>query len=295
MPNESSMMPADSHGAVELGALASAPVSGQETVSSEAQVGLNVPLVVQVSEENFQDLMANSATVPVVIVMYSSSQLESKPFVASMEDLARDYAGRFQLATGDVDASPQIAQVFQVQGVPAVVALMNQRPLPLFQGIAAKDQVRPIIDQVLDAGAQMGINGRIAVSEEDTAAPIPPAHEAPLAAEEAGQLDEAIALWEKVLDLNPKDEAAKAHLARVRVAARSASADASDPAARADALFASGDHEGAFDLLLKIIATADDMEAKDAARLRLLDLFRVAGNTPDVMKARMVLSTLVLV
>lgn len=295
MPNEPSMMPADSHGAVELGALASGQVSGQETVSSEAQVGLNAPLVVQVSEENFQDLMANSATVPVVIVMYSSSQLESKPFVASMEDLARDYAGRFQLATGDVDASPQIAQVFQVQGVPAVVALMNQRPLPLFQGIAPKDQVRPIIDQVLDAGAQMGINGRIAVSEEDTAAPIPPAHEAPLAAEEAGQLDEAIALWEKVLDLNPKDEAAKAHLARVRVAARSASADASDPAARADALFTSGDHEGAFDLLLKIIATADDTEAKDAARLRLLDLFRVAGNTPDVMKARMVLSTLVLV
>lgn len=295
MPNESSMMPADSHGAVELGAAASAPVSGQEMGSPEAQVGLNVPLVVQVNEENFQDLMANSATVPVVIVMYSSSQLESKPFVASMEDLARDYAGRFQLATGDVDVSPQIAQAFQVQGVPAVVALMNQRPLPLFQGIAPKDQVRPIIDQVLDAGAQMGINGRIAVSEEDTAAPIPPAHEAPLAAEEAGQLDEAIALWEKVLDLNPKDEAAKAHLARVRVAARSASADASDPAARADALFASGDHEGAFDLLLKIIATADDTEAKDAARLRLLDLFRVAGNTPDVMKARMVLSTLVLV
>lgn len=227
--------------------------------------------------------------------MYSSSQLESKPFVASMEDLARDYAGRFQLATGDVDASPHIAQAFQIQGVPAVVALMNQRPLPLFQGIAPKDQVRPIIDQVLDAGAQMGINGRIAVSEEDTAAPIPPAHEAPLGAEEAGQLDEAIALWEKVLDLNPKDEAAKAHLARVRVAVRSASADASDPAAHADALFASGDHEGAFDLLLKIIATADDTEAKDAARLRLLDLFRVAGNSPDVMKARMILSTLVLV
>ena len=75
MPNESSMMPADSHGAVELGALASAQVSGQETGSPEGQVGLNVPLVVQVSEENFQDLMANSATVPVIIVMYSSSQL----------------------------------------------------------------------------------------------------------------------------------------------------------------------------------------------------------------------------
>ena len=76
MPNEPSMMPADSHGAVELGALASGQVSGQETVSPEAQVGLNAPLVVKVNEENFQDLMANSATVPVVIVMYSSSQLE---------------------------------------------------------------------------------------------------------------------------------------------------------------------------------------------------------------------------
>ena len=110
----------------------------------------------------------------------------------------------------------------------------------------------------------MGVTARIAVAAEDTVAPTPPEHEAPLAAEAAGNLDEAIAGWEKVIELNPRDEDAKSHLSRVRLAARAAQADAADPAARADAMFAAG------------------------------DLFRVAGSSPEVSKARTRLAMLLM-
>lgn len=288
------MNPADSHGAVDLTARP-APAEAPAADAQEAGVRIDAPLIAVVTEENFQDAMATSQTVPVVIAMWSGRSFESKPALATLEELAREYAGRFQLATVDIDAAPQIAQAFQIQGVPSVVALIGGRPLPLFQGSAAKDQLRPILDQVLEASAQMGVNGRIAVSAEQTAAPTPPEHEAPLAAEEAGDLETAISGWERVIELNPRDSAAKAHLSRVRLKARSAGADAADPAARADLLFEAGDQAGAFDLLLGLIEGADAQEAKDAARLRLLDLFRVAGNTPDVMRARTRLATLVLV
>ncbi len=288
------MNPADSHGAIDLTARP-ASADARETDAQEAGVRIDAPLIVAVTEENFQDAMATSQTVPVVIAMWSGRSLESKPALATLEELAREYAGRFQLATVDIDAAPQIAQAFQIQGVPSVVALIGGRPLPLFQGSAAKDQLRPILDQVLEASAQMGVSGRIAVSAEQTAAPTPPEHEAPLAAEEAGDLEAAISGWERVIELNPRDSAAKAHLSRVRLKARSVGADDSDPAVRADLLFEQGDHAGAFDLLLGLIENAGEQEAKDAARLRLLDLFRVAGNTPEVMRARTRLATLVLV
>ena len=287
-------MPADSHGAVDLSARSSAPTA-PEASSSAAGEGLHIPLITSTDEENFQDVMSTSQAVPVIMVMWSPRSLESKPALAMLEEITREHAGAFQLVEVDIDKAPAIAQAFQIQGVPTVVALVGGRPVPLFQGGASKEQVLPVVSQVLEAAAQMGINARIAVAAEDTAPPIPPEHEAPLAAEEEGRLDEAIALWERVVELNPRDEAAKSHLSRVRFAQRAYGEQSSDdPAARADALFAAGDAAGAFDVLLELLAASSDEEERDALRLRLLDLFRVSGSTPEVSKARTRLAMLLM-
>jgi putative thioredoxin len=220
------MNPADSHGAVDL--TAHSTPDAHAPAAEDAGLALDAPLIATGTEENFQDVVAVSQTVPVIAVMWSGRSLESKPMITALEELAREYAGRFQLVSIDIDANPQIAQAFQIQGVPSVVALIAGRPLPLFQGAAGKEQVRPIIDQVLEAAGQMGITGRIAVSAEQTAEAIPPEHEAPLAAEEAGDLRSAIAAWERIIERNPRDGAARTHLSRVRLASRAADADASD-------------------------------------------------------------------
>ena len=287
-------MPADSHGAVDLSARSSAPTAPEASASAAGE-GLHIPLITSTDEENFQDVMSTSQAVPVIMVMWSPRSLESKPTLAMLEEITRENAGAFQLVEVDVDHAPAIAQAFQIQGVPTVVALVGGRPVPLFQGAAAKEQVLPIVTQVVEAAAQMGITARIAVAAEDTVAPTPPEHEAPLAAEDAGNLDEAIAGWEKVIELNPRDEAAKSHLSRVRFAARAyGEQDTDDPAARADALFAAGDAAGAFDVLLDLLAATKDDEERDALRLRLLDLFRVAGSSPEVSKARTRLAMLLM-
>ena len=287
-------MPADSHGAVDLSARSSAPTAPEASASAAGE-GLHIPLITTTDEENFQDVMSTSQAVPVIMVMWSPRSLESKPTLAMLEEIAREQAGKFQLVEVDIDQAPAIAQAFQIQGVPTVVALVGGRPVPLFQGAAAKEQVLPIVTQVLEAAAQMGVTARIAVAAEDTVAPTPPEHEAPLAAEAAGNLDEAIAGWEKVIELNPRDEDAKSHLSRVRFAARAyGEQNADDPAARADAMFAAGDAAGAFDVLLDLLAATKDDEERDALRLRLLDLFRVAGSTPEVSKARTRLAMLLM-
>lgn len=290
---EATVTPADSHGAVDLSARVSAPQP--QEAAAPAGEGLHLPLITSTDEEHFQDVMSTSQAVPVIMVMWSPRSLESKPALAMLEEITREHAGAFQLVEVDIDKVPAIAQAFQIQTVPTVVALVGGRPVPLFQGGASKEQVLPVVSQVLEAAAQMGINARIAVAAADTAAPIPPEHEAPLAAEEEGRLDEAITLWERVVELNPRDEAAKSHLSRVRFAQRAyGEHDESEPAARADALFAAGDSAGAFDVLLELLAATSDEEERDALRLRLLDLFRVAGSTPEVSKARTRLAMLLM-
>ena len=290
---EATVTPADSHGAVDLSARVSAPQP--QEAAAPAGEGLHLPLITSTDEEHFQDVMSTSQAVPVIMVMWSPRSLESKPALAMLEEITREHAGAFQLVEVDIDKAPAIAQAFQIQTVPTVVALVGGRPVPLFQGGASKEQVLPVVSQVLEAAAQMGINARIAVAAADTAAPIPPEHEAPLAAEEEGRLDEAIALWERVVELNPRDEAAKSHLSRVRFAQRAYGEQSNDdPAARADALFAAGDAAGAFDVLLELLAATSDEEERDALRLRLLDLFRVAGSTPEVSKARTRLAMLLM-
>ena len=273
---EAAVTPADSHGAIDLSARASAPATEEST--APAGEGLHIPLITSTDEAGFQDVMSTSQAVPVILVMWSSRSLESKPTLAMLEEVTREHAGAFQLVEVDIDKAPQIAQAFQIQAVPTVVALVGGHPVPLFQGSAGKDQVVPVVSQILEAAAQMGITARIAV-----------------AAEEEGRLDEAIALWERVVELNPRDEDAKSHLSRVRFAARAyGEHDASDPAARADALFAAGDAQAAFDVLLELLAATTDAEERDALRLRLLDLFRVAGSSPEVSKARTRLAMLLM-
>ena len=81
----------------------------------------------------------------------------------------------------------------------------------------------------------------------------------------------------------------------MRFAARAyGESDASDPAARADALFAADDATGAFDVLLELLAGTTNAEERDALRVRLLDLFRVAGSSPEVSKARTRLAMLLM-
>ena len=297
--------PADSHGAVDLSAAAaaSAPTPGQQSAaqgypSGQAQVppqgvSIDIPLVDTCDDSTFEAVAAHSQQVPVVLVLWAAQSLESKQLLATMEELARDKAGAFQLVEIDVANSQRIAQAFQVQVIPTVVALVGARPVPLFQGVAAKEQITPVIDDLLRAAQQMGVTGRVAVSGQDVAKPIPEEHIPALEAEERGDFEAARAAWDKIIELNPRDEDAKDHRARVNLRMRESQAG-DDPSAQADSLFAAGQHREAFELLLRLLEDASEEDAEEY-RVRLLDLFRIAGNTPDVKAARRRLSALLMI
>lgn len=272
-------------GAVDLSPAAQAP--------GPTGGGINVPLIAAVNEANFEEQMGLSQTVPVILLFISSASLASTQATREVENVVRSQAGAVALRTIDVSQEPSIAQALQIQNVPSAMALVARRPVPLFEGAPTKEQLVSLIDQLLQAAPQLGVTGRVAVSEEQLEKPVPDTHLAPRAAEDADNWEEAVQLWKKVLANDPGDKEAKVALSRAEFEARQQAEGQSESVlSRADSLFASGAEEQAFDLLLGEIADEADEADKEKARERLVQLLGLAVDKDAVKRARSRLTAL---
>jgi len=273
--------------------------------------GLPVPLVVDVDASSLRDVAEVSTQVPVVVVLHSPRSQASADLAAALEQLADQYAGRFQLARVNVDAAPQVAQALQAQAVPTVVALIAGQPVPMFQGTVPQEQLRSVIDQLLELAAANGINGTIAVdgaAGADTQAE-PEETEVERAAREAieaGDFAAAEEVYTHAIAQNPGDDDLKVARNQVRLMARldgqdphellaaadAAPTDLAAALAGADAALALGDVNAALGRALEAVRTHAG-EEREEARLRLLELFEVIGSTsPEVAQARRRLATM---
>lgn len=263
----------------------------------EATAYVNAPLIVEVTEESFEQQMALSTTVPVVLVLYSSKSLASKQALEVMEDLARQDAGRFQLGKVDVETNPALATAFQAEAIPAGYAILAQRPVPLFEGVPTVGQVAPILEELFQVAPQLGVTGRIQVSVADTEKPMPKEHVPARDAEMRGDWDAAIAAWKKVLASNPSDSEAKQALVRAQFEQRLEGQEQTEEslAQKADALFAVGQEKAAFDLLLEALIASDDADEKESLREQIVGLFQIAADPSAVKGARRRLATYLMV
>lgn len=274
------------------------------------------PLVIDVTEETFEsEVLQRSSEVPVVISFWAEQAEQSKQLNEALERLVGEYAGRFLLARADVYANQLLFQQFGAQGVPAVFAVLAGQAMPLFQGAAADDQIREVLDQLIAVGEQrFGIVGApveagaapaaAATPEPRPATPQELALSAAHDALDAGDLGGAVQAYRNVLADEPANAEAKLGLAQAELLQRVQDADpqavrkaaADNPAdvpaqlAAADLDLVGGHVEDAFGRLVDTVRrTAGD--DRDAARLRLLELFDVIGaDDPRVVTARVALA-----
>jgi putative thioredoxin len=266
--------------------------------------------VVDVSEQNFQtDALEASMQHVVVLSLWSPRSPQSQTFNELLGTVVTSYDGRLTLAQVDVDTNPAIAQALGAQGVPLVVGLVKGQPVPLFQGTAEEADVRQYFDQLLTVAEQAGLTGR--AQAPDGAAPEEeePVDDPRFAAADAafanGDMDGAVAEYEKLLNQYPGDTEIAERLAGVQLmgrtqdadltAARAAAADAPDDLDAqllvADLDVSGGHVEDAFDRLIALVKRLD-ADDRERVRERLLELFTVVGAAdPRVTAARRALAT----
>ena len=226
------------YGAVDLGARQAAAQRRQQQAARAADAGADgadagqaSAFVFEVTEETFNtDVVLRSRTTPVIVDLWAEWCGPCKQLSPVLEKLANEAAGAWVLAKVDVDANPRLAQAFQAQSIPMVVAIVGGQMVDAFLGAMPEAQVSQWLTQILAVADQIGVQGGPGApgadgEEGEAVDDLPPALAAARDAMETGDLDAAARALEKALVDAPADPLAKSWLAQVNLMRRVSSAD----------------------------------------------------------------------
>jgi putative thioredoxin len=289
-------------GAIDLSGLqrsAPAPASGAAPTAGSAG---GSSYSVTVTQDNLQQLLQESMTAPVVLVFHSAAQAPgSDAYAADVAAVVEGQEGRLLAGLVDIDATPEIAQAMQIPQVPLMLVVLDGRPVTQpIPGALSREEIGTLFSQLGQQLTAQGITGRhqprsgAAPVGEDEEPQVDPRYAAAQDALGEGDIDRAVAEYQKLVDANPADSEAVAGLAMAKVlqrtqgadlqAARAAAADAPDDVEAqtlvADLDLLGGHVEDAFNRLVALVARSSDAD-RTRARDHLLGLFAAVGNDDE--------------
>ena len=233
----------------------------------------------------------------VVLLCWSPRSAQAKEILEILGKLQTADKNSWLLGTVNVDTEAAVAQALQVQSVPVAIAIIQEQIIPLFESVPPIDQVRLVINKLLELAAGKGIGSapeNIAPAE----IPMEPEEEAAYAAMEKGDYAAAKASYQAWLKRKPNDPIAIIGLAQADLMNRingldfaltlrnAKPDDLTSQLMCADIEIAQGDYEAAFNRLISAVKrfSGDD---RDKAKNHLLSLFNLVDPAdPRLVKAR---------
>ncbi|WP_336324037.1 thioredoxin [Streptomyces lavendofoliae] len=101
--------------------------------------------ILHVTDASFeQDVLQSDR--PVVLHFWAEWSGPCKTLVPVLEEVARDYGDRIQVAKVDVDQNPNTPAKFSVRGVPTLILFRNGVVAQMKVGALSKAQIRALID-----------------------------------------------------------------------------------------------------------------------------------------------------
>ncbi len=264
------------------------------------------PWIIETDVARFQtDVLERSKQVPVVVDFWAPWCGPCRMLGPILEKLAREKNGAFVLAKVNTDEEPSLAAAFGVQGIPAVFAVRDGRPVDQFTGAMPESQLRAWLEGILPAEDETRSEAARALAAED-----PTAAEAAVRAVLAdypnskaarrvlaellfssGRLKEAEPLLEELAEMGGADEACERMLSEIRL--QEAVEKQGDPAelqarlradpndfaaalALAEIEAARHDYAAALEHALHVVAR-DRGDLRESARALMLRVFNVLG------------------
>jgi putative thioredoxin len=273
---------------------------------SATQSGSN--WVVNTTAESFpRDVFDRSRECPVVVDFWADWCQPCRLLGPVLEGLAAEYAGRFVLVKAETEKVPEAAAEFNVNGIPAVYAVVDGEVVDFFVGAQSRETIRGWLERIF-VTAELARARRLEALEPARAEAVyrelmpklPNEWNVPigLARVLAGQRKDAEA--RETLDwlakrgfLEPEAQKVLAELelragtgpglAACQAAAAAAPEDQQAQLALGEALAATGDYAAALAVFLKIVPR-DRAGAGERARQLMVDIFRVLPADSDLVR-----------
>ena len=249
-----------------------------------------------VTQENLvAEFVSKSKEKVIILLCWSPRSGQSKEILEILGKLEQADKDAWLLGTVDVDAQPQVAQALQIKSVPVAIAIIAEQLMPLFESVPPADQVRLVINKLLELASQKGVGK---APEGPTEIPMEAEEVAAFEAMEKGDYKAAKISYEAWLKRKPNEHVAVIGLAQVNLMLRiegldpvltlknAKDNDLTSQLMCADIEIASGNYEAAFDRLLRAVKvfSADD---RDKVKAHLISLFNLVDPTdPRLIKAR---------
>jgi putative thioredoxin len=285
-------------GAVDLSSFArkNEPVASAGAGQGVVDGAVKVPsLVLEASQETLAGFVKISNSLPILVNFATTRNETSASLTKKLSDEVIRRNGAMVLLVIDGDSNPQLLDMFQIQSLPAVAAVLKGSPAPLFVGDQEVAAISQILDKVVELGRSNGLTA-VAQVDEDAAPPtltLPPRIQAAYNAVDAGDYELAVKEFEAALAEAPADQLAITGLAQAKFLVRSSDLSMEEvltkPAEtlqdvlnKSDALMAMGHFDKAFDAVLDTFAVADK-EDRETLRTHLLELFKIAGDANELV------------
>ena len=235
--------------------------------AAAAPAGAPAELVIDVTEMDFEhQVLERSLDVPVLLDCWAPWCGPCRSLGPVLEKLAHAYGGRFVLAKINTDEAPNLSAALRIRSIPLVVLFAGGRPVDQFVGALPEGQIRQFLDKHLANFQPAGS----------------PLEELRKAAAEAPTAEEAEALLQEALQVDPGHVETMLDLAERRIA-RGALDEATKLLDRVPADARKDRHAA----LLKRIELAKNRPAGDPKALAA----RIAANPKD-FEARFALAAL---
>ncbi len=216
-------------------------------------------MIIDVTADTFQtEVLARSATVPVVVDLWADWCGPCKTLTPILEKVINEQNGQVILAKVDVEANPEVQQAFQVTSIPSVFAIVNQQVADNFMGAQPESVVREFVQRLLPPISPVA--GLLEAGDEDSLR---------RALEMEPDNEEVIAALATILVDQGNTEAALELLARVP------ETDLTRPiAARARSAATVGSAE---EIEARLMTLLPAVKEDDEARQEFVDLLEVLG------------------
>jgi len=210
-------------GAIDLGEVKAKAEARAQANPGGTRTGVAVALTLTM--ENVEDeLLKRSAQVPVIVLIGTPRSEDSNRLRTDFTDLAEAGHYSFVFRYADADATPDIARMFGVQGLPTVVAIAAGQPIANFAGGQPKEALTQWVAAVKDAvaGQLTGIPAEelAGAADNEAAEPEDPRFIPAEKAMAEGDYAAAISVYEGILAQDPKNAAARAASAGERATPR---------------------------------------------------------------------------